>query len=169
MRTFLPLILLPGLMLAHAAAATAQEPIETLPIGRYVLDLRGAMPRLKADPLVATAINVTPANLPTRGRGYVAGGQWYALRTGKVTIGIGGEVLVSQARRTLPAAVEGGEEGPTAIRDLIVVTPQVSLNFGKRQGWSYLSGGVGSSIFTAERQAEPPPPDIIVIGTPIVE
>lgn len=169
MRTLLSWILLPALVLAHAGAATAQEPVETLPIGRYVLDLRGAMPRLKADPLVAAAINVTPANMPTRGRGYVVGGHWYPLRKGAVTLGVGGEWLVSQARRTLEPTTEGGKEGPTAIRDLTMMTPQVSLNFGKRQGWSYISGGIGYSTFTAERQADPRPPGIIVLGTPVVE
>jgi len=61
MRTLLPSIVLFGMMMAHAGAAMAQEPPETLPIGPYVVDLRGSMPRLKADPVVAAAINLTRA------------------------------------------------------------------------------------------------------------
>ena len=169
MRTLLPSIVLFAVMMAHAGAAMAQEPPETLPIGPYVVDLRGSMPRLKADPVVAAAINLTPDNLPTRGRGYAVGAHWYPLRKGAVTLGLGGEWLVSQARRTLEPTTEGGEEGPTAIRDLTVLAPQVSVNFGKRQGWSYISGGVGYATLTAEREADPRPADIILIGTPLVE
>lgn len=162
MRTLPLSIVLVGTMMAHTATAMAQEPPETLPIGPYVLDLRGAMPRMKADPVVAAAIDVTPGNLPTRGRGYVVGAHWYPLRMGAVTLGLGGEWFVSQARRTLEPTAEGGEEGPTVIRDLTVVVPQVSLNFGKRQGWSHISGGVGYATLAAEREAAPRPADPLV-------
>ena len=37
------------------------------------------------------------------------------------------------------------------------ISPQVSFNFGARDGWSYISGGIGWSTFTAERQDEPLP------------
>ena len=30
------------------------------------------------------------------------------------------------------------------------LTPQVSLNFGKKDGWSYISGGIGTATFTAQ-------------------
>ena len=38
---------------------------------------------------------------------------------------------------------------------LTAVSPQVSLNFGKRDGWSYLSGGIGWANFTTELQDDP--------------
>ena len=37
------------------------------------------------------------------------------------------------------------------------ISPQVSFNFGARDGWSYISGGIGSSTFTAERADQPLP------------
>ena len=31
------------------------------------------------------------------------------------------------------------------------LAPQVSFNFGGRDGWSYLSGGIGLATLTAEK------------------
>jgi hypothetical protein len=36
-----------------------------------------------------------------------------------------------------------------------VLSPQVSLNFGSRDGWSYLSAGLGLASFTTERKDAP--------------
>jgi hypothetical protein len=36
-----------------------------------------------------------------------------------------------------------------------VLSPQVSLNFGGQNGWSYLSGGLGLASFTTEREDAP--------------
>src|SRR3972149_1126263 len=111
MRTLLPSIVLFAVMMAHAGAAMAQEPPETLPIGPYVVDLRGSMPRLKADPVVAAAINLTPDNLPTRGRGYAVGAHWYPLRKGAVTLGLGGEWVVWPGGGAPPPPPPGGGGG----------------------------------------------------------
>ena len=162
-------ILVAGVLLATASAAAAQEPPETEPIGRFVLDARAVVPRFQADPILASALDVVVTNMPKQGFGYAVGGQVYPFRKGPVTFGFGGEVMVSTASLTLEPTTEGGEPGPTVNRKLTVVSPTVSLNFGKRQGWSYLTGGVGYSTFTLEREAEPTPPDIIVIGTPVVD
>lgn len=170
MRALPSSVLVAGLLLlATAPAARAQDPLETQPIGAFVVDARGVMPRFKADPTLAEALNVSQANLPTRGLGYAVGGQWFPLRKGRVTFGIGGEMLVSKASRTLEPTTTGGDPGPTTLRDLSVASPIVSLNFGKRQGWSYISGGVGYATLTAERKIAERPADIILIGTPLVE
>jgi hypothetical protein len=36
-----------------------------------------------------------------------------------------------------------------------VLSPQISLNFGGRDGWSYVSGGIGLASFTTEREDAP--------------
>ena len=36
-----------------------------------------------------------------------------------------------------------------------MLSPQLSLNFGSRNGWSYLSGGIGFVSFTTEREDDP--------------
>lgn len=148
-----------------AAAALLAAPRETVaqeaplnvaprrePIGRFVLDARGAMPRFTQDPVVAEAAGVTPPNLPTRGLGIVAGAHLYPLRLGVVTLGVGGELLASRGSRTLAPDTEDGPEGPTVRTRFSAISPQVSFNFGHRNGWSYISGGMGWSSFTAERE-----------------
>jgi hypothetical protein len=124
------------------------------PIGRYVADARMTLARFKEDPGVAAAIGVRPVNLPTRGLGIVVGAHLYPLRGRRVALGIGAEFLSARDRRTLPTA-EDEEEGPTVETRLSSFSPQLSLNFGKRDGWSYISGGIGSALFTAERIDEP--------------
>ncbi len=37
------------------------------------------------------------------------------------------------------------------------VSPQISFNFGARDGWSYISGGIGRGTLTTQRVDEPLP------------
>jgi hypothetical protein len=146
-------------MLVCASVAAAQDvPLEDQPIGRFVLDARAAFPKFKQDPNVARGIGVTALNLPARALGLVVGAHWYPARMGPMTLGLGGELMMAARNRTLPAAAEGGVAGPTVHSEISSVTPQISFNFGKRQGWSYISGGLGATAFTAERQDAPLPP-----------
>jgi len=143
---------------AHAQVATPPpgDP-DTQPIPRFAVDARGAFPRFKEDATIAEGIGVSTANLPTRGLGAVVGAHWYPFRLGVVTFGFGGEFLISRASRTLAATTEGAEDGPTVKTRFSAVSPQVSLNFGKQNGWSYLSGGMGRSTYTTEREDAPLP------------
>jgi hypothetical protein len=136
-----------------APAAQAQER-ESEPISRFVLDARGALPRFPADPDTATAIDVTTDNMPTRGLGVSLGAHVYPVR-GKVTLGIGAELLTARASRTLAPAQEGGADGPTVKARFTVLSPQVSLNFGSSKGWSYVSVGMGRANLTFEQEADP--------------
>ncbi len=147
--------LLCGLVfLAGAQYATDAHAQLAQPIGRYVADARITLARFKEDPGIAAAIGVRPVNLPTRGLGLVVGAHLYPLRGKRVALGLGAEVLAARDHRTLPTA-ENAPEGPTVETRLSSFAPQLSLNFGKRDGWSYISGGIGSATFTAERIDEP--------------
>jgi hypothetical protein len=147
------------LLLGLAATAAAQDvPLEDQPIGRFVADVRGTFPKFKQDPNIASGIGVSPLNLPTRALGLVVGAHWYPLHLGPLTLGVGGELMTAGRKRTLPAAKAGDPSGPTVHSHMSSITPQVSFNFGKRQGWSYISGGIGRTAFTAERQDAPLPP-----------
>jgi hypothetical protein len=117
------------------------------PIGIFAADLRVAFPPYPQDVATADQLGVTPANLPGRGTGLVFGAHVYPARLGATTVGIGGEIMLSRGRETLTPEEEGGPEGPTVRTRLSSVSPVVSLNFGRRQGWSYLSAGLGFARF----------------------
>ena len=125
------------------------------PIGPFAADARVAIPRFKEDANVASALGVSSANLPARGFGLAGGAHWYPVRMGHVTLGFGGEVLMSRASNTLKSDDDDGVDGPTVNTRFSVITPQVSLNFGTRRGWSYLSGGLGWGSFKTERADAP--------------
>ena len=136
-----------SLLALTTAAAFAQT--EPEPIPRFAADVRAAIPRFKADAAIGSSLGVGTADLPTRGLGVVAGAHVYPLRTRHVTFGVGAEILRSRARRTREPATEGGTEGPTIETRLDALSPQVSFNFGHRDGWSYISGGLGGASLTS--------------------
>jgi hypothetical protein len=139
--------------------ASAQDPLpEDLPISRYVADLRLNFPKFKQDPAVSGAVGVPTDQLPTRGFGFVVGAHWYPIRFGVMTLGLGGEIskggddtTVNTGTKTVPVDV-------TVNTSFSAVSPQVSFNFGARNGWSYLSGGIGWSNLTTQRADHPLPP-----------
>lgn len=145
------------LLASFPGAAWAQGP-ETEPIGRFAADLRVAIPRFPSDAAIATSLGVSEENLPGRGLGVSAGVHVYPFRMGKVTLGVGGELLIARASRTLEPTTEGGTPGPTVTGRISSLSPQVSLNFGSRRGWSYVSAGLGNATFTLEDEADPVAP-----------
>ena len=125
------------------------------PIGPVAVDARVALPRFKENADVASALGVSTTNMPGRGLGLAGGVHWYPVRMGRVTLGLGGEILFSGASNTLEAEDDTGVDGPTVQTHFSTVSPQLSLNFGTGKGWSYLSGGLGWGSFTTEREDDP--------------
>jgi len=125
-----------------AAPATAQQ---KEPLPPFVADIHGIFARHKSEPSVATELGVTTANLPTHSYGIVGGGHVYPLRGHKVTLGVGGTLLVGGGHNTLETTAADGTvtTGPTVRRHFRSINPEFSLNFGHRNGWSYISGGFG--------------------------
>ncbi len=150
------------LLTAGASRAGAQSPDpDHRPIGRFAVDVRGALVGYPKDPGLATFLVVTQENLATRGLGVVAGGHVYPLRLGRyVALGFGGELLFSRGSKTAAPKDDDKDaapvEGTTVKARLSAVSPQFSLNFGGRDGWSYLSGGIGWSKFSSELDAQTP-------------
>lgn len=145
-----------SLCLAIAAPAAAQQ---NEPIGLFVVDIRGALARHKAEPSVATELDVQAGNLPARSLGLVAGVHIYPLHAGKVTIGFGGNAVFARGSRALDIVeddVEAPVKGPTVRRHFTAFSPELSLNFGHRNGWSYISGGMfGRSKLYVDREDDP--------------
>jgi hypothetical protein len=138
-RRFL-LYILTCLAIAVPAAAQQKEPIPS-----FAVDIRAAFARHKAEPSVATDLGVTPANLPSRSLGLVGGVHAYPLHSKKVTLGLGGNVVLARGSATLDvvdATTKVTTKSPTVRRHFTAVSPEISLNFGHRNGWSYVSGGL---------------------------
>ena len=158
MARLMVIVILATLPAGTPRSASAQEvPPEKVPIGRYVLDARANFPKFKQDAGTADAIGATVLNLPTRAFGFVVGAHWYPVRLGIVTFGLGGEIVRAGRGRTLNTGTEAVPLDVTVNSRFSAFSPQVSFNFGARDGWSYISGGIGSSTFTAERQDRPLP------------
>ena len=149
------------LCLSSAASARAQQQ-QKEPIGRFAVDLRGAYGRHKAEPSVATDLGVSQGNLPTRTFGLVGGAHAYLLHTRKITFGVGGNVVYTRGSRTIDLVDANGlptkppTKSPTVRRHFTSFSPEISLNFGHRNGYSYISGGMfGRSKLYLDRADQP--------------
>ena len=142
------LLLLVALLIPTVSAAQDQRPIRG-----YVIDVRGAVINLGQDAEVASQRGLGPAQLPPWGwSGIDVGGHVYLLRWRAVTFGLGASVQLTSASRS-PGKDDPDPAGPTVKSSFVAISPQLSLNFGHRDGWSYLSGGLGTSRLTV--YAEP--------------
>lgn len=130
-----------GLALGVAPRIAAQD--EPPPrIGPIVVDVRGTIPKLTKDALIGNSRGLATNELPGVGLGVDAGVHLYVLKWKAVTVGLGGQLTLARAHETPPAAL--GTLRPVTER-FTTISPQLSLNFGTGDGWSYLSGGVGPS------------------------
>ena len=122
------------------------------PPGPYVIDIRGAAGGIPQDsaffpPVPAATI------IPSSGFGIEVGAHVYLIQLGPARLGIGASALLvrgtaSPAKPATPAsgstaATSGPPTRPDVNATLIDVAPQLSLNFGSAEGWSYVSAGVG--------------------------
>ena len=142
--------------LAFAAPAAAQQ---KEPLPRFAADVRGMFSRHKVEPDIAKGLGVENANLPVKSFGLVGGAHVYALRGRKVTMGLGGNIVLARGSRTLDLLAEDGvttTKSPTVRRHFTAFSPEISLNFGHRNGWSYISGGMfGRAKLYADRLDQP--------------
>jgi hypothetical protein len=151
------LTLLSTLMLLAPRAQAQDSTLTVHPIGRFAADVRATFPKFKQDAAIADTLDVTTANLPGRTLGLAAGAHVYPVRFKGLTLGFGGEWTVAHASHTAEPAKTGLPAGPTVNSRFSALSPQVSFNFGSRDGWSYISGGIGWSKYTVENAAAPQP------------
>lgn len=120
--------------------------------GPYVIDIRGAIGAIPQDaaffpPVPAATI------IPSRGSGIEVGAHVYPIQLGPARLGIGATALLVRGTAS-PAVPTTSALGSTAASTapptrpdvdatLIDIAPQLSLNFGSAEGWSYVSAGVG--------------------------
>jgi hypothetical protein len=137
-------VLLAALLIGTTAAPSRAQSVG--PIPPFVFDLRGFYPGLGQDPITAGDLKVRPEDLPSRGLGGALGAHVYPLRSSRVSLGIGGEAMLVRGKAQ-PEDTEGDPVGLPVKQELKGLSGQVSLNFGDRNGWSYLTGGMGPVTF----------------------
>ena len=141
------------LTLLAAAPAAAQAP---QPISIFAADVRGAFPSFPTSAGVATPRGLSESFLPSWGLGIDAGAHVYPLRWKKITFGFGASVLWSSGSKSQDTVAGAtAPAGPTVTTKLDAFSPQVSFNFGKRDGFSYLSGGIGTATVRVSRDDRP--------------
>ena len=127
-----------------AAAAQMDEPI-----GLYAFDLRGSFVPFTRNADLADRFGFTAPETPGPGFGFDAGAHLYPLRWRGITFGIGAGFHSSFADQGRSEPAPDPEEEPLALpsvrKGFTSVSSQVSLNFGTRDGWSYVSVGLGRS------------------------
>jgi hypothetical protein len=144
-------------------ASTADAQVRG-PISPYVFDVRGFSASLGQDPTTASNLRVPAAELPSRGFGGVVGVHVYPLRRERLALGIGGEIIRASGRMDPPSSTgstPAASATPPIQQRLFGISPALSLNFGHRDGWSYLTAGVGPMSFSTFKgkaaPAEAPP------------
>ncbi|MEO5895611.1 MAG: hypothetical protein ABIS06_07910 [Vicinamibacterales bacterium] len=164
MRRLQVLVMLCVGTLAFARAAAAQEP-DPAPaplirerIAPFVFDARVPIPRFKQDGTIASGLGVETTDLPVRGIGLLGGAHVYPLRRGSFALGFGAEIMRSRASKTRKGDSNPTPpiaDGPSVKARWSHFSPQGSLNFGKRDGYSYLTVGMGKSKLTTELDEDP--------------
>lgn len=123
---------------------TAGSAQNTEPVPRFVVDIRGVTAGL---PTSLGWTPVIPANteVPTRGLGIDGGVHVMVVRRRTMSLGVGATWLL--ARSSTSTVVEATTTPAAPLPDvttrMTVLAPQLSLNFGRRLGWSYISAGLG--------------------------
>lgn len=139
-----------------AAAPVAAQTAERLPW--FAIDLHGARVGL---PSAEGWVPVVPATTPLPGRGWgIAGGATvYPLKLGGATLGLGVSLATGRASSEPLTRTDAGATATTVPTTTTVTTrvtsvlPQLSVNFGHKLGWSYLSAGYGRSKVASRSEA----------------
>jgi hypothetical protein len=113
------------------------------PPGPFVIDLLGAFAGYSPTAATSGPFNLTKGQIPARGLGAEIAASAYPIRNRLVTIGIGAHWLTSRANKVPdPVALP---KDPTVRERFDTLGTELSLNFGTSEGWSYISGGLGTS------------------------
>lgn len=123
------------------------------------VDVQGAWVGLpSAEGWVPPVTAETP--LPGRAWGLAGGATVYPLKLGLMTLGLGVSMHTGESTSdALTSTTTTGTTATTVATTTVVTTritsllPQVSINFGHKLGWSYLSAGYGRSTVASSSKA----------------
>jgi hypothetical protein len=148
------------------ASAQTREPLPW-----FAVDLHGAsvgMPTAEGW-IPVPVIGDTP--LPGRGLGVAGGATVYPLRLGIITFGAGVSISAAKGKgESLTITTGSGSTAVTVVTPIMRtavfnVIPQLSINFGHKPGWSYLSAGLGTTRVSSSMDAVGTTPQVIVPET----
>jgi len=129
-----------------ARPLAAQEPPPR--IGPFVVDIHGTMPRFPSDDQqLADSRGLLLSELPGAGLGVHTSAHVYPLRWKAVTFGLGADLTLGRAHHA-SARIADNILGRATTERFTHIAPQVSFNFGDGDGWSYISGGIGTSTWS---------------------
>ena len=129
-----------------AGRAAAQDAPK--PIGRFVVDVRGTIPRFpSSNDALAASRGVQTTELPGSGFGIDLGAHLYLFKWKAVTFGGGGQLTLGRSHSSAGSTADGFARRAVT-EHFRAIAPQLSLNFGSAAGWSYLSGGVGPGVWS---------------------
>jgi hypothetical protein len=140
-----------------ASLADAQEAAPPIPF--VVVDLHGNSSKFPDHFQLAESRDLEQAELPGLGFGGQLGLHLYPVKLRAVTFGLGGQLMLLHASRA-PQIVSEQTTLRAVSERLTSIAPQLSFNFGTGAGWSYLSGGIGTSKWSVVPKGGPTlPPD----------
>ena len=150
-----------ALLASSPAVAQGREPLPW-----FAIDLHAASVGLPtAEGWIPVAV-IGDTPLPGRAFGVSAGATAYPFKLGIMTFGFGAAIASGSGRgEALTIGVGSGSTATTIVTPVfrtkaLHVIPQVSINFGHKLGWSYLSAGVGTSRINASADASPTTPQV---------
>ena len=118
-----------GVLLGSRAASQTLAPG---PPGPFVIDVRGTTSGIPSGTGLYPTLS-EGASVPARGFGVDVGGHVYPVRLGPARVGVGiNFIYVRGTSVDAHATVQ-------------TIAPQISINFGTADGWSYLSAGLGTA------------------------
>ena len=106
--------------------------------------------------------------LPGRAWGGIVAGTVYPFRLGLVTFGVGASLTTARGKSESLTIVTGSGSTevttvtPSVRTGITNLAPQLSINFGHKLGWSYMSAGLGRSKVTSSVDAAGATPGIVV-------
>src|SRR5574341_445265 len=155
-------VLVAALLMAAPAIAQTREPLP-----RFAIDLHAGSVGLPTAEGWIPAVSAA-TELPGRAWGVSGGATIYPLRLGIVTFGVGASLSTAKGKsESLTITTGTGATATTRVTPIVRtgvvhVIPQVSINFGHKLGWSYLSAGIGRTKVDSSADAISTTPEAVV-------
>lgn len=157
---------------AHAQQAPERIPLYVLDVHAATVGLPQAEGWVPPFPVTTTrsgTITTTTATveLPGRNWGAAGGATVYPIRFRAVAFGVGAGFITGSGRAETKVITGTGTAAKTTVTRIVhtgimSVVPHLSINFGHKAGWSYLSAGAGTSKVRSRSEAIGTAPEVVM-------